>query len=209
MLDNLKIKIIGNFLYNYESDLKFILEFQKWKSSNYLDENYLGEEKLFGLVSFLKEYKVLRWIKKDQQPEFINLIKMYFIEKSDFNVDELNAFVVKNYSINTNCNFISLCSKIGMLYNPVKYFPLDRYSKNAIEYKDNNYINFNAKIKDFVQNSEIKEFLDEIIIYTLPILTEFESKLVIENFNIESVRENRILDKILWNLGRNKLKSKT
>jgi hypothetical protein len=185
---------------NYESDLNYIKKFQEWKLDNFSDNKYLQENEEFGLFNFLTEFKVYKGFITEQRNSINLKIKKYLIKNSALNVDEFAKKIVDDK------NLESMASKVAMLYDPIKYLPLDRYAKYAC-FETNKYCtyqDFIARAKQMQKNElkEIVKVIDEII---HPLIKPIESTIKLKGLNIKLIRENRILDKVLWTKGKYKI----
>ena len=136
-----------------------------------------------------------------KQRNLINLkIKKYLIKNSALNVDEFAKKIVLDK------NLESMASKVAMLYDPVGYLPLDRYAKYACfkSTKYCSYNDFNIKAKNMYKN-ELKELVKYIDNIVHPLVKPIELNFKLKDINIKFVRENRILDKLLWTKGKYKI----
>jgi len=100
------------------------------------------------------------------------------------------------------CNTLVLASKLLFLNNPQTILPFDDYTKKAVGLKENIYAEYKSRLSNFRKQEieEIKRNLAFIGGYLLVIESEFRDELQ----DIETVRENRYIDKLLWTIGRAK-----
>ena len=93
-----------------------------------------------------------------------------------------------------------------MLYDPVIFLPLDRYAKDACfkSTKNCSYNDFNIKAKNMYKY-ELKELVKDIDNIVHPLVKPIELNFKLKDINIKFVRENRILDKLLWTKGKYKI----
>jgi hypothetical protein len=84
--------------------------------------------------------------------------------------------------------------------------PLDRYAKYACfkSTKHCSYNDFVIKAKEIYEN-ELKELVKDIDNIVHPLVEPIELNFKLKNINIKLVRENRILDKVLWTKGKYKI----
>jgi hypothetical protein len=95
----------------------------------------------------------------------------------------------------------SLASKILLLNNPWEILPIDSLVKKTFNLKTNNYIDYVPLIKKYISNktSLISDYLEKISPFTKTIENEFKNEIR----NIEMIRVNRFIDKMLWAEGKN------
>lgn len=195
-IDFIDAKSIGIFLYYYEHDLNIISKFQDYKR----DKNHTF---LKFFILYLNEYKVARNFIKNQAQTLLNLTLDWISGDTPDDVYGFSEYL-KNNKITHEKKAISLSSKILMLNNSAVIFPIDGlvkkhfkiYYKKKIE--DNYYENYLLRVRTFENEHriEIEAQLNILKIYT----DSIEKKYLI--INIEQVRKNRFLDKILWTSGK-------
>jgi len=195
-----EIQAIGSLLQYYHSDLNYIFEFQKYKTGNYVIDEYLKKE-TGTFKSFINEFRVARNIDKTKTKE---LLKHTFewIDNEDPNDIDSFAEYLKLKGITHGKKVTSLASKILFLNNPWEILPFDKLGKNAVNLSENNYSKYLILIKEFrkKQESEINDCLNSVEQHLNTIELQFEKKLR----NLKIIRENRFIDKLLWTTGRNK-----
>lgn len=98
----------------------------------------------------------------------------------------------------------SLSSKLAMLLQPNQIIPMDSINKIALKHNENKYAGFAEKVEAFKieNNGKIKELMDMVS----PRAKKIESIFSNELENLEKIRENRVVDKLLLQIGRTKLK---
>jgi len=180
---NKKIKYIealGNLLATYRSDLFYIKRFNDFKR-------------------FINDFRVARNISKDYVDKFLDELQNWINGNQSNDVDQL-ATKVRGLGYTHGKVMTSLCSKVLFLNNPYEIIPIDQLAKRAIGYRGNRYSEFKSKLDLFRDNhtKEINSYLDSVKNHIDQIEMDFKGDIL----NIEVIRQNRYLDKIMWTSGR-------
>ena len=191
----------NTFEWTYYGDLYYFASFNHLVNPKAV--NKIGNQAFF--EDFLYEYRVSRNVseKKKAWAIFTNSANQIF---TPILVDEL----AKKYA-QTNKNekvkqLTSLSSKLAMLLHPDQIIPMDSINKIALMHNENQYVGFAEKVEAFKKgnNSEIKELIDMVS----PRAKKIESIFSNELENLDKIRANRVVDKLLLQIGRTKLKAK-
>lgn len=199
-----QIQTLGNLLATYNSDLNYIRNFHKYKKNEISTKDYLLKS-TGTFKSFINDFRVARNVEKAKTSTLLNLTSNWIKNKNSDNVDEF-AEHLKMKGITHGKIMTSLASKILFLNNPWKILPLDNLAKKAVGLKNNNYSNYLPLTEIYIEksNNEIYSLLSSIDKHLKIIEKEFEQEIE----NIEVVRKNRFIDKLLWTEGRMKLNTK-
>jgi hypothetical protein len=202
-----------------EAKASFIGSYRKFLiTHSLLDSHVLNEEYEQArniLHKFFVTWNVMRTVKTENHDLLFNKIIRTYRESQDFSIDLVDTFLydlrteATNLNLPTVNNIISLCSKAFFIYKPSIYYPLDNLAKNALS--NLGYNNSSGSYNDF--NNSIVNFKKDYSELILKIQTDSESEaLLIEqsvratyNFDftdIENIRKNRIIDKLLWTKGK-------
>jgi len=189
-----------DFEWTYYSDLYYFSAFNYLKEEKVNRENLIGDYEFF--IQYLKEYNVKRTIEADSNEAAWETFKS--IAKKDLNPQWIDQLADKEFrllhplkKLNT-----SVSSKLGMLHFPQKIIPLDRFNKDAINYREREYQGFMKHIEEFKKDkaSDIENLMISIKERAIKIETIFDKQLD----QIELIRYNRALDKLLLQIGREK-----
>ncbi|SFW84051.1 hypothetical protein [Chitinophaga sancti] len=192
--ERLRIRAIGQFLYFYETDLYYINRFQKFKQE--ASELYLNDSE-FSFTAFLAEFKIIRSIGKQYQRNVLKKVKTWCLSEQCDDVDGLSDYLFKSKYAHGK-RPLSFSSKVLFLNNPYYVLPLDSRGMNAIGIRNCTYKDYLNGVKEFINSnkSDLEYCLDVI---------ELMARKVESNFphlkKIEIIRENRMLDKLLWVIG--------
>lgn len=212
MLEPTELDIIearGQVLAYYFMDLKYIQTFQMFKNENnqLIRTKYLDVD--FGFNSFLKEFKVIRNVRSGMSESLLNHTYNWVSLNNKNDVDGFKI-ELQNYEITTR-NYImtSLCSKILFLNNPTEIMPFDINVRTAIcYYKDNDnvYDVFSQKINEY--NNQYSTIIDNFITSLTDDMKRIENIFIGRyndtHLNFSEIRNKRIIDKLLWTVGKNK-----
>jgi len=191
------------FEFSYYGDLFYFSAFQYLNRDNSLMEG-VGDFDFF--KQFLYEYRVSRKIKADFKPraweEFKQLAKK---EITTDTVDHIAKSIFIDLDPNRGIN-TSLCSKILMLLKPSLIIPIDSLNKEALNFNKNEYKGFYQKLKIF--EKEYHEQISSIMAQVDSRAKQIESIYKDQFEEIESIRKNRIIDKLLVQIGRSILDNK-
>jgi hypothetical protein len=142
----------------------------------------------------LAEFKIIRGISKPRQDDLLKEVKKWSKNYSPEDVDRLaERLKGKGYSFGKKP--LSLSSKISFLINPEMIIPLDRRGKKAMKVDKVSYTEYLAAINDFKRKNKvlIKRCLEQV---------KEDAQLVESAFKdivgLKQIRENRMVDKILW-----------
>ena len=194
------IQALGNLLQYYHSDLNYILEFQKHKTGKFDLNEYLKKE-TGTFKSFINEFRIARNVDKTKTGE---LLKQTFEWINNEDPNDIDSFAehLKLKGITHGKKVTSLASKILFLNNPWKILPIDRLGKKATNLSENNYSKYQILIKEFreKEKTEIKDCLSSVEQHLNMIEIYFKKELR----DLQIIRENRFIDKLLWTIGKNK-----
>ncbi len=188
------IQAIGNFLSYYETDLAYIKSFQDFKNKKGNVNNQSGS-----FYSFLVEFRVIRNFVKGKVDDL--LIQTYDWITSDY-PDDVDKFAQKLSSTKlTRGNVMgSMASKILFLNNPWEIIPMDRLARQTLKVRQNEYFIYKEKLQDFKEANRI--LLQDCLGKIEPFATFIENKFNNDLQDLEIIRANRMIDKILWTLGK-------
>jgi hypothetical protein len=196
------IQALGNLLTYYHSDLIYIREFMRFKNGKINNVEYL--QKAEGTFrAFINEFRVARNIEKtktdillQQTIIWTSSVKVPDSIHVDGFAESLNALGITHGKVMT-----SLASKILFLNNPWTIFPMDNLAKKSFRLRSNYYSDYYPRAQDFkeINKIEIGKFLSSVDSH----LTTIESAFCNEIENLNAIRINRFVDKILWTIGRN------
>ena len=136
---------------------------------------------------------------KTHVDEFLNELHNWINGNQSNDVDQL-ATKVKGLGYTHGKVMTSLCSKVLFLNNPYEIIPIDQLAKRAIGYRGNKYSEFRSKLDSFRNNhnKEINSYLASVSNHIDQIEKDFKRDIP----NIDIIRKNRYLDKIMWTTGR-------
>ena len=190
------IQSLGFLLSTYESDLNYMLQFQQWKQSGFADSEAYALKTTGSLKAFIDEFRVARNINKDNTLGLLNETQTWLI--STENQNDVAAFELhlKAKGITHGKVATSMASKILFLNNPGEILPIDTLTKKALKYKEKDYKGYSVVLADFIQNNreQLTEELNSVLPHLINIETAFKNKL----YDLETIRFNRYVDKILW-----------
>lgn len=193
------IEALGNLLFFYNADLKYITQFQNFKNNKISENEYLKCNS--GFQQFINEYKVARNVKKDKVKKLMIFVKEWTLSKKSLDVDSLAKDLKKNKITHDGMVMTSLASKILFLNTPQKIIPIDTFNRRALDQKTNIYQQFSNKVDSFKleNNSLIQEYLCVIN----SVLSEIERNHKSMKINFNMYRISRYTDKLLWVKGKN------
>ena len=192
------IEALGNLLATYRSDLFYIKRFNDFKNGRVSKSDYLTKED-GSFRRFINDFRVARNISKDHVDKFLNVLQNWINGNHSNDVDQL-AINVKGLGYTHGKVMTSLCSKVLFLNNPYEIIPIDQLAKRAIGYRGNKYLEFRMELDSFRDNhtKEINTYLASVSNHIDQIEMDFKRDIP----NIEVIRKNRYLDKIMWTTGR-------
>lgn len=192
------IEATGHLLATYHADLTFILNFQDFRKSH---KNKVGRIGYFKNESgtfqrFLNDFRVARNVVKGNTNKLLRLT----LKQESNDVDEF-ANKLKKAGITHGKTMKSLASKLLFLKNPSEVIPMDTLTRKALGVNENNYAQYIELVNAF-QNQHSKpihKYLNAVHTY----LTKLESTFKDDINNIDTIRYNRYIDKLLWTIGGN------
>ena len=203
------IEAKGQVLAYYFMDLKYIQTFQMFKNENnqIIRKKYIDDD--FGFNSFLKEFKVIRNVRSGMSESLLNHTYNWISLNNKNDVDGFKIELQNNEITTRNYIMTSLCSKILFLNNPTEIMPFDINVRTAICYnkdKDNIYDVFSQKINEYYEqySTIIDNFITSLIDDMTRIETIFIDRYNDTHLNFPEIRNKRIIDKLLWTVGKNK-----
>lgn len=188
----------------YNSDLTYIRDFKRYKLKE-LSATHYSKKQTGSFKSFINEFRVARNVVESKTDILLQETTDWITHANAEDVDgfaqKLNASGITHGKIMT-----SLASKILFLNNPWQILPLDRLAKRALVLQTNRYKDYLPLLTDYVsKNREVILGLLSTVEYHF---TFIEKQFQHEIENIQAIRFNRMVDKILWTSGRNR-QSKT
>ncbi|HEY3875699.1 MAG TPA: hypothetical protein VGM92_09495 [Candidatus Kapabacteria bacterium] len=194
-MTQLEVKTIGEFLRFYQTDLEYIANFRRFLNGTISPEKYI-EETPGSFYRFLIEFRIIRNLEKDQTKELLQLTKRWCLAKNCDDVDKF-ALKIKETGLSHGKTPRSLASKIIFLNNPWNILPIDARGRQTLHQKSKCYYNdYRLAAKQFVMKE--KESLASMLKEITPFLSEIESTVTPVLPRIEVIRENRLIDKLLW-----------
>ncbi|MCE4566036.1 hypothetical protein INQ51_17080 [Maribellus sp. CM-23] len=196
------IMALGNLLQYYYTDLTYINNFQKYKAGQLKTEDYLQKSD-GSFKSFINEFRVARNIEKGKTDELLKMAMIYTSEgEGDGICVDLFAEFLNEVGITHGKTMTSLASKVLFLNDPWNILPIDNLVKRAVNLRENKYDSYKIKYNEFKKNHilEINESLASVEEH----LNIIEAPFIGELRDIQTIRFNRFLDKILWTIGKKK-----
>lgn len=189
-MDKTYIYALGQLLYTYESDLTYFKKFKDFKKSRNTDNSFFKK--------FINEYKVARNINKDYSHKVINLTLDWIDNYESSDVDGFAQYLQRK-GVTYNKLTTSLASKIMFLNDPYKIIPMDQLARNALGQKSNLYSDYIKLVKSYKTENlpKIEKHLNSVNKHLNFIEIDFANLK-----NIETIRMNRFIDKILWSIGK-------
>jgi len=196
--DTCYIKALGSLLNYYESDLEFIAEFQKAKSGSYNDD-YPDSKNAGSFKAFINEYGVARNISSENSENTKKLLDLIlsYVEGADLNNVDGLAIQIRNAGITPKNRIpVSLASKVLMLNNPWEILPMDNQTCKSLKYSGALYSEYKVKLDSFIEINKVELLtqLAQITHLLIPVESKFKEILR----DIETIRFNRYVDKVLW-----------
>ena len=194
-----QIQALGNLLQYYYSDLVYIRDFHRYKNGK-LETDYYLSLSTGTFKSFINEYRVARNIEKAKTDSLLQLTIKWVSTKNSNNVDDY-ASLLKEKRITHGKVMTSLASKILFLNDPWTILPIDNLAKQAVGLKTNIYSHYIPKVEEFKlkNKTDIDGCLDSVSQHLKTIEVDFKDEIE----NIELIRYNRFVDKLIWTIGRN------
>lgn len=193
-----QIQAVGIHLSTYSTDLNYIRMFQAFKSGKISETDYVRNE-IGTFYTFLVEFRVARNFAQGTVGRLLNETINWV---NGGNVDDVDQFAEKLASTDlTRGNIMtSLASKILFLNNPWEIIPMDKLARKALQQKDNRYSTYRENI--FAYRQANKPIIENVIQFTAPLTSIIESEYSKNIEKIDFIRENRIIDKLLWASGK-------
>jgi len=189
-----QIQVIGNFLMYYYEDLKYIKMFQDFKANKIPLKDYVAKNK-GTFYFFLIEFKVTRNFTKGKTDKLL-LETIEFIENN--NADNVDRFAerLSETDLTRGNKTTSLASKILFLNNPWNIIPMDTLTRKALKQNENNYSIYKVNLDKYRHKN--KTIIEECLHYAKPLATIIECEFSDKLKDLNIIRENRIVDKLLW-----------
>lgn len=201
MKEVITIEAIGNLLLHYRFDLECVKAFQDCKS--YRDER-LASFRDQTVPLFLKEYRVVRAIKKGKQKDFLDAV-IDHVNSDGTQADDVDALAMRLEEQNITQEgktMVSLASKILFLNRPWKILPYDRLVRDAVGYSGTIYADYlNGVMK---RRKSILKLYDTLPKSVMTYLQVIEDKTRMDKRHVDKIRKMRFVDKMLWTIGKNK-----
>lgn len=188
------IQAIGNFLMYYYEDLNYIKLFQDFKENRISLKDY-GIKNKGTFYSFLIEFKIIRNFEKGATEQLLLETRKYIESSIEDNVD-LFAEELAKTSLTRGNKAISAASKILFLNNPWDIIPMDKLTRKALKQNDNKYSIYKANLDHYRKAN--KGVIEECLFYVNPWATTLENEFVDRINDLNIIRENRMIDKLLW-----------
>lgn len=189
-----QIQAIGIFLTYYYEDLNYIKNFQDFKENSILLEEYVKKDK-GTFYSFLIEFKVTRNFVKGTVDKLL-LETLDFVRNSNPEDVDLFAKRLAKTELTRGNTTTSLASKILFLNNPWKIIPMDTLTRKTLKQNENKYSTYQINLTNYCQKN--KTIIEECLVYTKPLTTIIENEFSGKIKDLDVIRENRIIDKLLW-----------
>jgi len=187
-----QIKAIGFFLATYESNLKYISNFQLFKKKKNLPVYAVKGDHNF--PDFLSAFRVARNVKKGGSKKLLKITNVWINNKANSKkVDEF-AKEIKRRKLSHGKIMTSLASKILFLNDPWHVLPIDTQVRASVGQIDNKYERYPSIAFNTLKN---KEFI-KCLKFVSRFATKIEKGYKTDIKNIEKVRRNRLLDIFLW-----------
>jgi hypothetical protein len=195
-MTNKQIQALGNFLNYYQTDLNYIKQFQDFKSKKITLEKYI--EKVPGsFYSFLIEFRVIRNLPRNTVDKLLFETLIWVNSKNADDVDLFAQRLAENGV--TKGVMTSMASKILFLNNPWEILPMDRLARSTLNQNQNNYSLYCKNIKIFIIENE--SIFNSLLNYSNSLTTLIHQEFYELN-DLDTICKNRIIDKILWTLGK-------
>jgi hypothetical protein len=195
----IQIKAIGNLLNYYHSDLTYIVNFKQFKKDDDKLEDHLNRSP-GSLRSFVSEYRVDRGIQATAFKEFLKSVREWVQSGLTNDVNDVDGFAerLRKEGLTHGKTMTSLASKVLFLNKPDTVIPCDRFNRIATKTTTKSYADFKGKIDEFmwVAVPWIDATLEPIKEYLQTIESDFSQELAY--IEMDKVRRNRFLDKVLW-----------
>lgn len=200
-----QIQAIGNFLAYYYTDLNYIKNFQDCKNGTLHPTAYVQKGK-GTFYSFLTEYGIKRNISNisDKDDAAYKLLKetLNWVKGNHANdVDRFTKKLKDKTFLTRKDTSTVLVSKILFLNNPWEIIPMDGSTRKALEVKVNTYSIYKEKLVNFLQTEENINIIKKCLIFVEPLAKVIENDFLGKVENLNKIRENRMIDKLLMYRG--------
>jgi hypothetical protein len=195
----------GTLLAYYYSDLCYFDAFQKVKKGIISHTEYLDKKQIHSFSRFLWEFRVIRNTNaKEQKVPILLKETVQWCKGEDARDVEAFKMRIRRESLVHNKDMTSLSSKILFLNSPSIIMPYDRFVKKAVDYNLSNYNDFVKAIKQY--KLEFAGDIEKLSKQVASDLNRIEKVFLGDShryINVSRIRQNRILDKLLWTVGKN------
>jgi hypothetical protein len=137
----------------------------------------------------------MRNVKKDKVAELLTETRTWTSNSDSANVDKF-ARHLRDCRLTHEKTMTSLSSKILFLTDPWTIFPFDNLAKKSLGQRSNIYFDYIPRIEKF--KGENIEFANETFEKLKTYLTDIELNFKNDIRDIETIRLNRFIDKLLW-----------
>jgi hypothetical protein len=193
-MTNQQIQAIGNFLQYYHSDLLYITKFQEYKEKKISFEDYVMKDD-GTFYSFLIEYRVTRnYMQGTTGKLLFETLKWVNTCNAD-DVDLFTGILLKSGLTRGNTT-TSLASKILFLNNPWEILPMDTLTRKAFQQAENKYSVYRTNLDKYRITN--KMIIDECLSHTTGLTSCVEQDYYGKLKDLHVIRENRMIDKLLW-----------
>ena len=193
--EDIRIRAIGNLLQYYRSDLEYIRNFRCFREGRIESCDYLRKTP-GGFQAFINEYRVARNVEKEKMRHLLSRVLSWVQSPHS---DDVDALAESIKSMTFQKTMTSLASKILYLNNPTKIVPCDNRNRRALGLKENKYKLFASAVSQLCEEKRLS--LLEWLAPVMPYLTAIESDFREEVKDLETIRVNRFIDKLLWEKG--------
>lgn len=191
-MTNQQYKAIGFFFAYYGRNLEHIANSQMFKKGITPFKDY-STNKQNGFRGFLAEFRVARNVEKDKTKNLLRLTKSWITNNDPHDVDGFAIRIMKA-NISHEKIMTSLASKILFLNNPHIILPLDSQVKKSVGQKTNLYSEYLLKVEKVKESEEFSECLVFVDAFASQVEKRFKKQIP----RLVQVRENRLLDILLW-----------
>lgn len=192
-----QIEAIGHFLAYYYTDLLYISQFQSYIGGKISEIDYVSKTK-GSFYSFLIEFRIVRNFQGGQALRLLEETSN-FVRLSDCRDVDGFALQLSQTEFTRNNILASLASKILFLNDPGLIIPMDSRARKTLGQNVNRYNVYSQNLSIYTMQNEntIREMLDYVKPMTDIIHKEFPLLK-----NIELIKKNRMIDKLLWTAGK-------
>jgi hypothetical protein len=196
-MTNEQIKAIGNFLQYYYTDLLYIKKFQDFKENKISLTDYVKKD-IGTFYSFLIEFRIVRNFRQGASDKLLAETHKWISSQKSDNVDQFAEMLSKT-NLTRGSTTTSLASKVLFLNNPWNILPMDTQTRKVFKQTENSYSIYTTHLQKYRNTN--KTIIDKCLVLTKP-MTSFVEKDFQNHFkDLDIIRENRIIDKLLWSAG--------